>query len=294
MRRTRFFAALLTFAFLTAFLRAECAKDHRSNKNSGVLITDFVVGGTQTLNSDDLATITSELTGSCFDEDSNELEERVRALFQDRGYFAVEVKSFRIKPSDPIPVPKPAVLEADVLEGPRYRLAEISFAGNHAFSAAELRTEFPVKKNDLMNRSKIASGLDNVRKLYSTNGFIDVVFVPNTTFSSAIVILTVDVIEGPQYHMGRLEIFAKKEVADKLRAEWQLPEGAVFDSTYLDKYMDSNRSLIPTEFQREHVQIIRDCTDAIVDVRLPLDTMDPRSQSLPKDNECGSPDDSSK
>lgn len=294
MRRTRFFAALLTFAFLTAFLRADCVKDHRSNKNSGVLITDFVLGGTQTLNSDDLATITSELTGSCFDEDSDELGERVRALFQDRGYFAVEVKSLRIKPSDPIPVPKPAILEADVLEGPRYRLAEISFAGNHAFSAAELRTEFPVKKNDLMNRSKIASGLDNVFKLYSTNGFIDVVFIPNTTFSSAIVILTVDVIEGPQYHMGKLEIFAKKEVADKLRAEWQLPEGAVFDRTYLDKYIDSDRSLMPSGFQRSHVQIVRDCPNATIEVRLPLDAMDPRSQSLPKDSPCDSPNNSSK
>jgi Surface antigen variable number repeat len=173
-------------------------------------------------------------------------------------------------------------------------LAEISFAGNHAFNNTELRTEFPVKKNDLMNRSKIASGLDNVRKLYSTNGFIDVVFIPNTTFSSAIVILTVDVIEGPQYHMGKLEIFAKKELADKLRAEWQLAEGAVFDRTYLDEYIDSDRSLLPPGFQRSHVQIVRDCPNAMVEVRLPLDAMDPSSQSMPKDNECGSPDNSSK
>ena len=60
MRRTRFFAALLTFVSLTAFLRAECTKDqdHRSSQNAGFLITDFTISGTQTLSSDELATIT--------------------------------------------------------------------------------------------------------------------------------------------------------------------------------------------------------------------------------------------
>jgi outer membrane protein assembly factor BamA len=294
MRRTRFFAALLTFVFLTAFLRADCAKDHRSSKNAGFLITDFTISGTQALSSDELATIENELTGVCFDENPEQIQEYVKALFQDRGYFGVEVKNLRIKPSDPLAVPKPAMLEADVLEGPQYRLAEIGFIGNHAFNGDELRNKFPLKKGDLFARDKVASGLDHLRKLYVSSGFIELTFIPDTeNLSNATVNLSVSVLEGRQYRMGRLEIFAKKEVADKLRAEWQLPEGAVFDRTYLDKYIDSNRSLLPTEFQPEHVQIVRDCPDATVDVRLPLDAIDPRSQSLPTNTRCDSPDNSS-
>jgi hypothetical protein len=38
------------------------------------------------------------MTDSCFHEDSEELGQRIRALFQDRGYFTVEVRSVRIKP----------------------------------------------------------------------------------------------------------------------------------------------------------------------------------------------------
>jgi hypothetical protein len=84
-----------------------------------------------------------------------------------------------------------------------------------------------------------------------SSGFIELTFIPDTeNLFNATVNLSVSVMEGRQYRMGRLEIFAKKEVADKLRAEWQMPEGAVFDRTYLDKYIDSNRSLLPTEFQR--------------------------------------------
>jgi hypothetical protein len=84
-----------------------------------------------------------------------------------------------------------------------------------------------------------------------SSGFIELTFIPDTeNLFNATVNLSVSVMEGRQYRMGRLEIFAKKEVADKLRAEWQMTEGAVFDRTYLDKYIDSNRSLRPTEFQR--------------------------------------------
>jgi outer membrane protein assembly factor BamA len=297
MRRTRFFTALLTFFSLTAFSPADCLKDqdHRSSKDSGVLITDFTISGTQTLSSDELAAITNELIGSCFDENSEELEERVQALFKDRGFLIMQVKSFRVRPIDPVKVPKPAVLEADVLEGPRFRLAEINFTGNQAFTADELRSKFPLKKGDLLARDKIANGLAGLRQLYISHGFIDLTTIPEVQFpSDGTAILSISVEEGVQYHMGKLGIFAKKEAAESLLSKWELPEGAVFDRTYLDKYVASNRSLLPPEFQRDHVQIVRDCPDATVDIRLPLDSMDPRSQSLPKDSECGSSDSSSK
>ena len=146
---------------------------------------------------------------------------------------------------------------------------------------------FPSRRATCFGRDKIASGLDALRDLYVSSGFIDFTAIPDTqNLSNATVILSVSVMEGQQYHMGNLEIFAKKEVADRLRTEWQLPEGEVFDLTYLEKYIGSNRSLLPTGFQREHIQLVRDCRDATVDVRLPLDAMDPRSQSVPKDRGC--------
>jgi outer membrane protein assembly factor BamA len=138
VRSYRLFIAVVSCAFLTAFLHADCAndQDHRSSKTSGLLITDFTISGTQTLSSDEIASIASKMTGSCFDENSEELEGRIRELFQERGYFAAVVKSLRIKPSDLLAVPKPAALDAEVLEGSRYKLAEITFVGNHAFDTA--------------------------------------------------------------------------------------------------------------------------------------------------------------
>jgi outer membrane protein assembly factor BamA len=201
----------------------------------------------------------------------------------------------RLKPIDPTGVPKRAVLEADVLEGPLFRLAEINFTGNHAFTADELRSKFILKEGDLLARDKIAGGLDDLRQLYVSCGFLDLAMIPEVQIpSDGTAAVSISILEGVQYHMGKLGIFGKKEAAESLLAKWELPEGAVFDRTYLDKYIGENRSLLPPEFQREHVQIVRHCPDATVDVRFPLDAMDPRSQSLPKDSECGSSDKNSK
>jgi hypothetical protein len=81
-------------------------------------------------------------------------------------------------------------------------------------------------------------------------------------------------------------VFAKKQLAATLRAAWQLSEGAVFDLTYLDKYVDLNRSLLPSGFSAEDFELVRDCRDSSVEVWLPFDATDPRSQSLPKDLDC--------
>jgi outer membrane protein assembly factor BamA len=185
------------------------------------------------------------MIGSCFDEDSEEMEERVRASVQDRGYFKAEVKSLRFKPHDPLSVPKPVMLEGEVSEGARYKLAEITFVENHAFSSKKLREQFPLKRGDLFERRKIASGIESLRKLYGARGFLDWIAVPETEFASnATASLNISIQEGPQYHMGKLDIVADKEVAARLRAAWRLAEGDVYDNTYIDQFLEANRDLL--------------------------------------------------
>jgi len=279
---TLFFALFL----LAAFLPAECVNDYRSNKNAGILITDFTITGTQTISATDLARITSDMIGSCFNEDSEEMEERVRASFQDRGYFKVEVKNLRFKPRDQLSVPKPVTLEGEVSEGARYKLAEITFVENHAFSSEKLREQFPLKRRELFERGKVESGLESLRKLYGTQGFLDFAAIPDTKFgSNGTISLNISIQEGPQYHMGRLDIVADKEVAARLRQEWKLAEGDVYDHTYIDKYLEANRDLLPVGFSRDNIQGSQNCPDAVVGVRLIIDPAD-TSHAEPKNVPC--------
>jgi len=286
---------LLALFFLSAFLRAECVKDHRSNKNAGILIADFTVTGTQTISAIELARFTGDFIGSCFNEDSDELEERILASFSDRGYFAAKVNSLAFKPHDPLGIPKPVTLEGDVSEGVRYKLAEITFIENHAFSSKRLREQFPLRRGALFERGKVVSGLQSLRKMYGTRGFLDWTAIPDTNVgSNGTVGLNISIQEGRQYHMGKLDIVADQEVASRLRGEWKLAEGDVYDRTYIDQYLEANRDLLPVGFSRANVQQVQNCPDAQVGVRLIVDASEDTSHAELKNIPCEEHHDASK
>jgi outer membrane protein assembly factor BamA len=171
------------------------------------------------------------------------------------------------------------------MKGRLFRLGQITFLENHAFNAKMLRDAFPLKKGDVFARDKVVSGLDSLRKMYSDHSYLDMVSIPDTTLGAAAT-LTISVKEGPQYHMGKLEILAEKELADRLRLAWTLDEGTVYDATYIHKYIDTNRSLLPEGFTRDEIQVVRDCPAALIAVRIVLDPPQGASQSRPKDIPC--------
>ena len=76
-----------------------------------------------------------------------------------------------------------------------------------------------------------------------------------------------------QYHMGKLDILAKRELTEKLQTLWLLQEGTVFDLAYIDKFISANGSLLPQGFTSQSVQLVRNCSQALVDVRMLLDPM---------------------
>lgn len=278
----------LLFLLLPAsFLTAQCVKDNRTHKNPGIVITDFTISGTQNISATDLARITSDMIGSCYNEDSEEMQERVRASFQDRGYFQAEVKSLRVKPRDPLGVPKPVTLEGEVSDGPQYKLGQVTFLKNHAFAAEELRDQFPLNKGALMERDKISMGLEGLRKLYGTSGYLDLVFFPETRFSlNATVDLNITIEEGPQYRMGKLEIVAEKEPTVRLLAQWKLAEGDIYDNTYIDDFLAATHDLLPADFSTTNVQITQNCPDALVQVRLVVDPAQDTLKSQTKNVPC--------
>ena len=288
---------LFSLAFLATTSNADCAKDKdlRSNGDPGIRVTDFTITDTQRLNSAQVATLSSKLTGFCFNDSSDELEERIRILFQNRGFCAVSVKSVHIETIDPLAHPKTVTLEPEVVEGPRYRLAEIAFTGNHAFSTTRLRAEFPMKKGDLFERERVATGLDSLRRDYSSEGFIDFVPFPDVqNASDTAVVLAVSVQEGPRYRMGKLEVIAKKELAEQLSTAWQLHEGAIYDYSYVDRYIHANDQILPPGFTMQNVQLVRNCQDTTVDVRLQVEANDPAAQTRPKETGCEQKNDISK
>src|SRR5437016_2029212 len=123
--------------FAALFISCQCSLakiNGRSAEGRKILVETFVISGTRGVDSAEMAEITNSMAGSTFNDDSEELQERIAAQFQDHGYCKAEIKKLEIKVIDPLSSPKPVWLEAQVSEGPRCRLSTIDFSGNHALS----------------------------------------------------------------------------------------------------------------------------------------------------------------
>lgn len=236
----------------------------------GIKIDHVMLSGTQTLSSAEMSVITSSITGSCFDESDEDIESLIRDQFQERGYFGAKVKHIQLEPVDPLAIPKPVDLTAEVTEGPIYHLSKLVFSGTHAFSSEQLVAQFPVKTGDVFNTQRIRGGLNALRRLYGSEGYLDFQSVPATQLQSdQTVDLTLAVSEGQQYRMGKLQVLAQPEQRDALELRWSLREGAVYDAGYVTKFVDENKNLLPPGFNEWNGAVVeRDCRDATVTVSI--------------------------
>jgi outer membrane protein insertion porin family len=180
--------------------------------------------------------------------DATKLEEdteRVRAEYQNRGYFKVIVADPKTQIHDTghkgfhIPLlqsgPGKAVdITMPIEEGDQYRLGKITFKNNKAISnVTALRSMFPLKDGDIFSREKIAKGLENLRKAYGEYGYINFTSVPNTTFDDEkkIANLEIDVDEGKQFYVRRIEFQGNTTTRDKvIRRELALEEGGIYNN----------------------------------------------------------------
>ena len=181
--------------------------------------------------------------------DATKLEEdteRVRAEYQNRGYFKMNVpgeaktnihdtghKGFHIPLVQSGPG-KAVDITMPIEEGDKYRLGKITFKGNKAIAnTAALRAMIPLKDGDVFSREKIAKGIENLRKAYGEYGYINYTSVPNTTFDEdkKLVNVEFEVDEGKQFYVRRIEFQGNTTTRDKvIRRELALEEGGIYNS----------------------------------------------------------------
>jgi outer membrane protein insertion porin family len=180
--------------------------------------------------------------------DATKLEEdteRVRAEYQNRGYFKVVVNDPKTEIRDTghkgFHVPllqsgpgKRVDITMPITEGDKYRLGKITFKNNKAISnTAALRSLIPLKDGDVFSREKIAKGIEALRKAYGEFGYINYTGVPSTTFDDdkKLAFLEFDIDEGKQFYVRRIEFVGNTTTRDKvIRRELALEEGGVYNS----------------------------------------------------------------
>jgi outer membrane protein insertion porin family len=175
------------------------------------------------------------------DEDT----ERVRNEYQNRGYFKVIVNQPKTVTHDTghtgfhIPLlqggPGKAVdITMPIEEGDRYTLGGITFKNNKAVrNVKALRNLFPIKDGDIFSKEKVGKGLEALRKAYGELGYINFTSIPDTRFDDEKkqIFLDVDVDEGKQFYVRRIEFQGNTTTRDKvIRREVALEEGNIYNS----------------------------------------------------------------
>jgi outer membrane protein assembly factor BamA len=137
-----------------------------------------------------------------------EVLERVKAGWQNHGYFKVEVNGDAKTLATSAPSIQIALF-VHVEEGAQYHLGGITFRNNKMLSNATiLRDEFPIKDGEIFSRQKITEGLENLRRVYGEYGYINYTGVPSTTFNDEKrrAYLEIDVDEGKQFIVSRINV----------------------------------------------------------------------------------------
>jgi outer membrane protein insertion porin family len=180
---------------------------------------------------------------SKLDEDT----ERVRAAYRERGYFKVipsdaqvhvrdagGLNPFTLRPS----TGKRADITIPIEEGERYRLGGITFSGNKAITNTKvLRAQFAQKDGEWFNATLFGKGIEQLRKAYGGEGYINFVPSPVPRFDDAkhLIYLDIDIDEGKQFFVSRIEFTGNTITRDKvIRRELLLEEGQIYNSRLWD------------------------------------------------------------
>jgi outer membrane protein insertion porin family len=176
---------------------------------------------------------------SKLDEDA----ERVRAEYRNRGYFtaltgepqtnvrnAGGINPFTLRPSNG----KRVDILIPIEEGERYKLSGITFSGNKLITNTKaLRAQFAVKDGEYFNAMLFGKGLEQLRKLYGSQGYINMVGtpIPSVDKVNKTVALNIDIDEGKRFFISRIEFSGNTITRDKvIRRELGIEEGQPYNS----------------------------------------------------------------
>jgi outer membrane protein insertion porin family len=176
---------------------------------------------------------------SKLDEDTD----RVRQAYRDRGYFRAQTSEptthvrdagglnpFTLRPSKG----KRIDILMPVDEGERYRLGGITFKGNKAITNTRaLRAQFAQKDGEYFNATMFGKGMEQLRKAYGEQGYINFVGnpVPRPDDAKKLIYLDIDIDEGKPFYVSRIEFTGNTITRDKvIRRELLLEEGQLYNN----------------------------------------------------------------
>jgi len=195
----------------------------------------------------------------------------LRGTWQDQGYFGVKVtaeaQSLGGDSSE-----ERFLVKAHTDEGPQYHLGDLRFANARpgditAFSESELRNAFPLREGDLFNVGLIRKGIEELTKLYSSQGYIDFTTTPETEVDDQLqrISLVMRLDQQKQFRIRTTDVVGLAPGPEALLKS-KLKAGEVFNPKVVDEFYEENKTLLPQGTSPTDLQVRRNARDGTVDL----------------------------
>jgi len=222
------------------------------------------------LEQEEISTGFSKSTYKTLQDARDDLKARVTHQWQQRGYFKVVVGEPEIRPDVNDPSSSVATVRVDA--GKQYRLAELRFVRNTVFASERLRALFSMQTGDIFDTHLIGKGIESMRDLYGAEGYINVTTVPTTQLDEDRdkVDLTLEMDEGKQFRVGRVEVLGSDEATRRQFISGSgLITGNIFNPLLLQKAFASSGKDGSESMQGPVVRTINEA-DSTVDFKVDL------------------------
>jgi len=190
-------------------------------------------------------------SGTLRTEDLREDMETIRNLYYNKGYIQVQV-------DEPVITPKQytfrecyfwgppktftrkneLVVHINIKEGSQFRVGSLTIKGNQLISTEELEKEVKLKKGDIFSRDVLRKDVNRIIDRYDSiaRPFADVVPLFNIDEEKKTVAVTIDIKEGGEIRIGRINITGNSKTRDKvIRREMRLDEGDLYNKKALKR-----------------------------------------------------------
>jgi outer membrane protein insertion porin family len=192
-----------------------------------------------------------------FDEDA----EKVATYYRDQGYIRAVVGTPEIVVLEDTPDKKTRWIELriPITEGERYRVGNVTVAGNKVVRTEALAPLFKLKSGDFYSEKDVRKGLEKAREIYGAGGYFEFTGYPDlkprddappadamtpdalkpveaqaAPSGPPIVDVTMTMLEGEQYFINRIAFSGNTTTRDNvIRRELRLYENGVFNTEAL-------------------------------------------------------------
>ena len=182
---------------------------------------------------------------------AEEAEEIVKEAYQNDGYSKAEAQAnVTIVRSGESHASVDILVTAN--PGEQYHLHEIRWTGMNRFTGEQLSALMPTRPGEIFNRRKVVDGIQALKTLYDSVGFINFTVFPNTEFDEAQkeISITMDIDEGDEFSLGSVFVsgFTRQQL-DQLDKLVQPLRGELYTPAVREQVGSKVASLAPCREQ---------------------------------------------